>query len=650
MKPLLSLCFILAAQVAAADEVPAWVRQAATAQVPAYPPKATAVALLQEEHLTVDAEGRRLMRERGVIRLLQRGARVGATRSYDTRDGRIRLMHGWLLTPGEKDVIFGKDAILDLSLADGGVEYIEARRKVLRCPTGAPAGSIFAYEIEEEERTIFTQYGYSFYQGAPALISRFVLSLPPGWEARGTIFNHPRMEPQVSGSTHTWELRDLPYLEREDHQPPFSSITPRLAVNYYPTSSANPRLRRVGDWSSVSSWMSELTDPAAAVTPAIERKAAELTRGASSELDKIKAIAAFAQKVNYISVQLNVTRGGGYTPHPAESTLAKNYGDCKDKSTLMRALLKAAGFDAYYTLIYWGDRSYVRPEWPSPSPFNHVIVAIRVPASVCLPSAFEHPTLGRLLPFDPTASRTPLGDIPEDQQGSNALIVAGAQGTLVRIPQLDPKFNRVENTVAAGFVPAGGLEVHVAHHYHGQSATGWRGALRDEGEAEVKRRVEARLRARIGGISLGAVKAADAFDEGRFDLDATFTAQHFGQLMRDRLFFFKPGLLAMGSSYAFTTPARELPIELDAHQAHDRVVVKLPDGLQLDELPDDVAFETPYGAYRAKYASKSGEVSFEQWLEVKQITAPASDYAKVKEFFERVHGGGQASVVLIKSH
>ncbi len=76
-------------------------------------------------------------------------------------------------------------------------------------------------------------------------------------------------------------------------------------------------------------------------------------------------------------MQLNVTRGGGYTLHPAESTLAKNYGDCKDNSTLVRALLKAAGFDAYYTLIHWGDRSYVRPEWPSPSPFNHVIVAIR---------------------------------------------------------------------------------------------------------------------------------------------------------------------------------------------------------------------------------------------------------------------------------
>ncbi|MEN6601456.1 MAG: transglutaminase domain-containing protein [Bryobacteraceae bacterium] len=649
MKPFLSLCFLLVAHAVADDEVPVWVRQAATAQAPAYPPKATAVALLQEEHLTVDSEGRRLMRVRGVIRLLQRGAQVGASRSYDTRDGRIRLMHGWLLTPGEKDVVFGKDAILDLSLADGGVEYIEARRKVLRCPTGAPAGSIFAYEIEEEERTIFTQYSYSFYHGAPALISRFVLSLPPGGEARGTMINHSPMEPQVSGATHTWELHDLPYLEYEDHQPPFSSLTPRLALNYYPAASANPRLRRVDDWRSVSSWMSELTDPAATVTPAIERKAVELTRGASSDLDKVKAIAAFAQKVNYISVQLNVTRGGGYTPHPAESILAKNYGDCKDKSTLTRALLKAAGFDSYYTLIYWGDRSYVRPEWPSPSPFNHVIVSIRVPASISLPSVFEHPTLGRLLPFDPTASRTPLGDIPEDQQGSNALIVAGARGALVKIPQLDPKFNRVENTVEAGFVPARGLEVHFARRYYGQSATGWRGALRDDGEAEVKRRIETRLRTRIGGISLGAVKAADAFDQGRFDLDATFTAQHFGQLMRDRLFIFKPGLLAMGSHYAFTTSERKLPIELDAHHAHDRVVVKLPDGLQLDELPDNAAFETPYGTYRAQYASKPGEVSFEQWLEVKQVTAPASDYAKVKEFFERVHSGEQASVVLIKN-
>src|SRR5262249_9446865 len=129
------------------------------------------------------------------------------------------------------------------------------------------------------------------------------------------------------------------------------------------------------DWHRVSAWQAAFADPSAEVTPAIQAKSDELIRASKSEIEKIRAIAAFVQQTNYVSVDLNVMHGGGYIPHPASQVLAKNYADCKDKAALMRALLKAAGIDSYEVVIYSGDRQFVRPEWPSPMQFNHAIVA-----------------------------------------------------------------------------------------------------------------------------------------------------------------------------------------------------------------------------------------------------------------------------------
>src|SRR5207244_5687546 len=105
-----------------------------------------------------------------------------------------------------------------------------------------------------------------------------------------------------------------------------------------------------------------LMDPAADVNASVRAKALQLTANAASDIEKIRAIAAFVQQTKYVAVSLNLTRGGGYTPRKSDEVLAKNYGDCKDKATLMRSLLKAVGIEAYLVTTAADDRTYVRPE------------------------------------------------------------------------------------------------------------------------------------------------------------------------------------------------------------------------------------------------------------------------------------------------
>ena len=67
-----AVTFLAYAVLAQAASLPAWLREAAAQPVPIYPPKVSTVVLLQEEHLTVAPDGRRIVRERGAIKLLQR--------------------------------------------------------------------------------------------------------------------------------------------------------------------------------------------------------------------------------------------------------------------------------------------------------------------------------------------------------------------------------------------------------------------------------------------------------------------------------------------------------------------------------------------------------------------------------------------------
>jgi hypothetical protein len=60
------------------------------------------------------------------------------------------------------------------------------------------------------------------------------------------------------------------------------------------------------------------------------------------------------------------------------SDRGRDYGDCKDKANLMRALLKAAGVRAFLLTVYATDADDVQAEWPSPQQFNPCILAIQL--------------------------------------------------------------------------------------------------------------------------------------------------------------------------------------------------------------------------------------------------------------------------------
>lgn len=134
------------------------------------------------------------------------------------------------------------------------------------------------------------------------------------------------------------------------------------------------RITTFKTWEEVGRWYGSLQKDPLVVTPAIQSKAAELTKNLKTDDEKIQAIYNFVSlQFHYIGLDFGI---GRYQPHPADDVLGNGYGDCKDKHTLLASLLKAAGYEAWPVLIHSARK--IDPDVPSPAQFNHVITAIPV--------------------------------------------------------------------------------------------------------------------------------------------------------------------------------------------------------------------------------------------------------------------------------
>ncbi|HZI19687.1 MAG TPA: transglutaminase domain-containing protein [Pyrinomonadaceae bacterium] len=634
----------------AADDVPAWLKQAAALPAPAPDKKVPAVVLWRERHVSVASDGTVTTTTTGAVRILAREGNREArgAETYLTDSGKVRELRAWLLRASGGVKKYGKNETLDEALVGNDI-YNEARVAFINASQDVDGpGAVFGFQSVSEERSIFTQEWWPFQGELPTLVSRFSLTLPQGWRASGLVFNHPRFEPTASGNTYTWELRNLPHIADEPSSPSLSALAPRVAVSYYPAPGAQFKGRTFETWEDVSRLMAEIEDPQAVVDEGITAKARQLTANAKTEYEKVQAIGRFAQSVQYISIQTNTGRGGGYRPRLSTEVLAKAYGDCKDKANLMRALLKAVGIESYMVSIYSGDPNFVRAEWPSPFQFNHCIIAVKVGDETRAAAVITHPKLGRLLIFDPTDDVTPVGDLPHHQQNSLALIDGADQGALVRMPVTRPEDNLWSREVEAGLTAEGALTATLRERLAGQSAVTLRRAFKGLGRPAFGNVVERWVSGHATGARFTRIEPADAHDEGRFDLDVEFSAPAFAQTMQGRLLVFKPSVIARGTSVWLGEPTRKHPVVLEAESFRETVRVKLPAGFEVDEIPEGVELDTEFGKYRASYEVKDGHFVFTRTLVQPAATVPVEKYAEVRSFFGRVRASEQAPVVLTR--
>lgn len=640
---------VLAAQPALAD-APAWMHAAANATLPAHDEKTDAVLLYSEDITVVLADGKTKGIERRAYKILRPDGRgYGTVHAYASNATKIGAMRGWCIPLQGKDYeVKDKDAVESGLNIENGFLATDLREKMLRIPASEP-GNVVGYEIEYQERPYILQDHWVFQWRCPTLEARYTLQLPPGWEYKAVWVNHREVAPSPVGNNGwQWIVKDVPEVRWEEDMPPLRGLVGQMVVAFLPPS-RGPNAGFI-NWDDMGRWENGLVTGRKDASPEIKQKVAELTANLTSPLSKMQKLAQYLQTdIRYVAIELGI---GGWQPHAAPEVFSKRYGDCKDKATLLSAMLKEMGVDSYLVVVNT-RRGAVTPAMPPMMFwFDHVILAIRLPANMddpSLQSVMVDPKAGRLLLFDPTDEYTPFGHIRGELQGNYALLVTADGGNLVRLPQLPTLTSGIIRNGKMSLDGRGNLKGDVQEVRLGDAAMYQRYELRSVAKDTDKiKPIETLLAHSLADFHITKATVTNLQENAQpfqynYSIVSLEYAKNAGNLMLVR-----PRIIGNKStSFLETKEARKYPVEFNGPMRDsDTFEIALPEGYVVDDLPPPVDADYGFASYHSKTEASGNTLKYTRTFEVKELSVPVSKVEDLKKLYRIIAGDERNTAVL----
>jgi len=502
---------------ASAGRLPDWAKEIAEAAAPVSPgvPESATRVLLSEVRYDTRPDGTFSIRRRLALQALSvktEGVDTGWFH-FDERV-KIKASRAWHLPPDDS-ARRSRSAPVDLAVGD---TFLSGEKARLLPVEGVKKGSLVFFEFEAVDRPHFLALEHLFFENAPVERERLELRTPPGWKVRWSWLRGKGPDPMVGGDLRTWEMRDLSAPLEEPMGPSPEEEAPLLVLNLLPPPGTEVLPATFTDWMSVSAWLEELSRGRDRVTPPIQAALKDaLSGGKNTAADRIVAPALFVRdKVRYVAMDLGVS---GFQPRPADETLASLYGDCKDKATLFRSLLAAGGMNSYPVTVNSVSRETVPEDPPYPG-FNHMVVAVPVPAGEALPPSLSAAVadagdLGKLLIVDVTDENASIGSIPVGLAGKRALVAAGPQSRLVTLPEGSPSSHSLVRRLEEELLPDRRVRVGRTSVFGGEFAAMGR-AEANASPRERRRAVEHAMQSLWPGAVVEDYSAEREDSEGRF--------------------------------------------------------------------------------------------------------------------------------------
>ncbi|BDG03797.1 DUF3857 domain-containing protein [Anaeromyxobacter oryzae] len=440
---------------------------------------------------------------------------------------------------------------------------------------------------------------------------------------------------------HRFTARDAPRIQPEPRMPGWSEVARYVHVSTYASwdqvarfywGLVRDQIRPNGEVKAEAERLARaVLDARAAGAPRVARAQGQGVVAAPSvtpppsgwdpETKRALVRAAYGfvvSQTRYVGLEFGIH---GFKPYRVDQILARRFGDCKDKASLMHALLEAMGIDSRLVLLRMRRLGRL-PETPaSLSIFNHAILYV--------------PDLDLWL--DGTAAYSGSGDLPSDDRGATVLVVnPSGPSRFGRIPDASPDENRIESRYDVALRPDGTAGVKGGWRVAGVEAPSYRRTYLAEGERSSQ--LEATFNRAFPGVRVESVSVSDPtrIEDAlmvQFALDVPRFAQPDGDGLRFTPFGASRGYTESWASLS----ARRYPVDLgSASRNVFTYKVALPPGWRVAETPEPVKVEAPFGGFAITYRQEGGAVVAEGQVTLAGGQVAPADYPAFRELVSRI--------------
>jgi hypothetical protein len=324
----------------------------------------------------------------------------------------------------------------------------------------------------------------------------------------------------------------------------------------------------------------------------------------------------------------------------------KQFGDCKDKVTLLRTMLRAAGFESYYVIVN-DERGVVDPSFATPYAFDHAIIAIRVPPAENLYATLDHARAGTLLFFDPTSTYAPFGTLPAYEQQGKGLLVLPDGGELVTLPSSPPRANQLRRKARLYLDSNGVLSGDVEETRSGSMAADLRVILQPMSAVERARWVDTAVaahlnQAEVQNLAIENIDRSAADVVIRYHLVARDYITHAAELslIRPRVLGEKadPHISSRKQSYETGGPSLQT----------DDVEISVTPALALSELPPPVTILLASLTYDSRATFDGNVLRYRREYTIHEHSIPVSGIEEVNRAFAKIAAEERSTAVFIE--
>lgn len=577
--------------------------------------------------------------KRAVKVLKQRGEELAFLAQPIAPFRKIKSIVGWRFKAnGEKEKL-KKSYIAEFASEAAAGYYSDSRILMARFPELKP-GDVVAYEYEVKEKDWTSFYdGFIFQLQEPTLRAEYAVTIPKKWSLHHSLSWKPEnLEFYHEGNRYRWIARELQYRSEEKFAPPWPQVARSVSVAAFDSTKTGET--HFADWEAAGRWACGIMKEQATPDQAVVDLAGLLTENGQLIQDQTRSIAEYVRdEVRYVGVWIGK---GRFVPRPAGTTLKNLYGDCKDKSILMRSLLASKGISSACVLALVG--AGVDVNLPTSFQFNHCIVGAPL-------EQFGEDTVGLSgaiadgwFFFDPTDPSLEFGSLPEAIQGSRVLVADNEDPKLIRLPERSPSDFRRVYTVSGEAHSDGSVSAAVRVVDYKQRAayvTYQRRAFTHKDYLDVW----------TSWICQSAPTAEISELDYGHDADSawvSFTVQAAGYAVRaGELLILRPDITHEPAQPLLNDHDRHLPIWFGRPiEVELQVDWKLPEGWAVAELSPEIDQKGPLGEMSARLSVVDSILSLRSHFTLNGVTLTAGQYADAVDFDKAISAARNLSVLL----